>query len=54
MMKMEPPMIYLPEDAVESVEEILKAFHRLDRGPHAGELRRAAAGDEIELSREQW
>ena len=32
MMKMEPPTIYLPEQAIEHVERILKLFTRLDRG----------------------
>ena len=32
MMKMEPPTIYLPEAAMETVERILKLFTRLDRG----------------------
>ena len=32
MMKMEPPTIYLPADAVEGVEMLLRAVQRLDRG----------------------
>ena len=32
MMKMEPPTIYLPEEAVEGVEQLLRAFQKLDRG----------------------
>src|SRR5689334_9261826 len=31
MMKMEPPTIYLPEHAVETVDKLLKLFTRLDR-----------------------
>ena len=52
MMKMEPPVIYLPEQNIEHVERILRAFTRLDRGRMPCELLPAAAGDEIELSRE--
>src|ERR687884_2063908 len=32
MMKMEPPTIYLPENAIDPLEKILKLFTRLDRG----------------------
>ena len=32
MMKMEPPTIYLPAEAVEGVEMLLRAVQRLDRG----------------------
>src|SRR6202789_914721 len=32
MMKMEPPVLYLPPQAIEIVERILKLFTRLDRG----------------------
>src|ERR1700754_4905259 len=32
MMKMEPPVIYLPEQVVEDTQRILKLFTRLDRG----------------------
>ncbi|MEX0641235.1 MAG: MBL fold metallo-hydrolase [Pirellulales bacterium] len=52
MMKMEPPKIYLPEEAIEWVERILRAFSRLDRGRLPCELRPIKPGDEIELSRE--
>lgn len=52
MMKMEPPVIYLPEHAIEHVEKILKLFTRLDRGRMPCELRPIHHGDEIELSRE--
>lgn len=52
MMKMEPPTIYLPEAAVESVQRILRSFSRLDRGRLPCELVATAPGDEIELSRE--
>lgn len=52
MMKMEPPVIYLPETAIEPIEKILKLFTRLDRGRMPCELKPIRAGDEIELSRE--
>jgi ribonuclease Z len=52
MMKMEPPIIYMPENAIEPVEKILRLFTRLDRGRMPCELRPARPGDEIELSRE--
>jgi ribonuclease Z len=52
MMKMDPPTIYLPEHAVPAVEQLLRAFSRLDRGRLPCELIPVTAGDEIELSRE--
>jgi ribonuclease Z len=52
MMKMEPPTIYLPEHAIETVERILKLFTRLDRGRMPCHLLPIRPGDEIELSRE--
>jgi len=52
MMKMEPPTIYLPEQAVENVDRILKLFTRLDRGRLPCQLIGIKPGDEIELSRE--
>jgi len=52
MMKMEPPVIYLPQEIVDPVREVMKHFMRLDRGRMPCELRPVAPGDEIELSRE--
>jgi ribonuclease Z len=52
MMKMEPPTIYLPAEAVDGVEALLRAFQRLDRGRMPAELIGLKAGDEVELSRE--
>ncbi len=52
MMKMEPPTIYLPDHAVETVERLLKVYRQLDRGRLPCELIPVKAGDEIELSRE--
>ncbi len=52
MMKMEPPTIYLPAHAVETVEYILKAFQKLDRGRLPVHIKSVLPGDEFELSRE--
>jgi ribonuclease Z len=52
MMKMEPPTIYLPAEAVEGVEALLRAFQRLDRGRMPVNLIGLKPGDEIDLSRE--
>ncbi len=52
MMKMEPPKIYLPEEALEDVRRLLLVFQRLDRGRMICELIGVKAGSEIELSRE--
>lgn len=52
MMKMEAPTIYLPEEAVDNVERILKLFTRLDRGRMPCTLVGTKPGDEIDLSRE--
>jgi ribonuclease Z len=52
MMKMEPPVIYLPEEAVEDVRRLLLIMQRLDRGRMVCELRGIAGGQDIELSRD--
>ncbi len=52
MMKMEPPTIYLPEEAVENVDKLLKVFTRLDRGRLPCKLIPVKDGDELEISRE--
>jgi ribonuclease Z len=52
MMKMDPPTIYLPAEAIEHVERILKLFTRLDRGRLPCRLLPIKPGDEIEISRE--
>lgn len=52
MMKMDPPTIYLPEHAIEPVQQMLRVFTTLDRGRMPCELLAARPGDEIELSRE--
>jgi ribonuclease Z len=52
MMKMEPPVIYLPEKVVDPVRQLLNAWQRLDRGRMNCELVGVKPGDMIELSRE--
>jgi len=52
MMKMEPPVIHLPEAAVEPTRRILRLFSRMDRGRLPCELVPTSPGDEVELSRE--
>ncbi len=39
MMKMEPPMIYLPAETIEPMQKILRQFTRLDRGRLPCDLR---------------
>jgi len=52
MMKMDPPVIYLPADAVDNVRKMLNAWQRLDRGRMICDLVPVQDGDLIELSRE--
>lgn len=52
LMKMEPPTIYLPAEAVELTDRLLRAFERLDRGRLPVNLVGVEPGQEIELSRE--
>jgi ribonuclease Z len=52
MMKMEPPTIYMPAEAVEGVELLLRAMQRLDRGRMPANLIGLKPGDEVKLSRE--
>jgi ribonuclease Z len=52
MMKLEPPVIYLPEHAIDTMDRILRLFTRLDRGRMPCELVAIRPGDEIEVSRE--
>ena len=52
MMKMEPPVIYLPEKNVDDVNAMLDAFVKLDRGRMPCELVGVMPGDKFELSRE--
>jgi len=52
MMRMEPPLIYLPEAAIDPVQRILRLVSRLDRGRLPCTLLPLRPGDEVELSRE--
>ena len=52
MMKMDPPIVYIPADVVDPVNRMLKSWQRLDRGRMVCELIGVNPGDEIELSRE--
>lgn len=52
MMKMEPPTVYLPAHALPSVEAMLKAIQRLDRGRLPCNFVTVQPGDEVSLSRE--
>jgi len=52
MMKMEPPVIYVPEHALELIEHLLRVCQRLDRGRQTCQLIPVKAGDQFELSRE--
>ncbi len=52
MMKMDPPVIYLPDSAVDTAWEMLQMFRRLDRGSMPCELIGLLPGDETHISRE--
>jgi ribonuclease Z len=52
MMRMEPPIVYVPTYALDDVRRLLLVFQRLDRGRMNCDLRGVEAGAEIELSRE--
>jgi ribonuclease Z len=52
MMRMEPPTIYLPAEAVEDVRRLLLVAHRLDRGRMICQLNGVKPADEIELARD--
>jgi ribonuclease Z len=52
MMRMEPPTLYVPAEAVEDVRRLLLIMQRLDRGRMICQLNGIKAGDEIELSRD--
>ena len=52
MMRMEPPTLYLPAEALEDVRRLLLIMQRLDRGRMICTLNGLLPGEEIELSRE--
>ncbi len=52
MMKMDPPVVYVPAESLDDVKKLMAIMHRLDRGRQLADVRGLTAGDEIELSRE--
>ena len=52
MMKMDPPVIYLPDSAVDAAWDMLQTFRKLDRGAMPCELIGLLPGDQIDISRE--
>jgi ribonuclease Z len=52
LMKMEPPTIYVPAGSIEAIEQLLRAFQKLDRGAMPVNLVGVEPGQEVELSRE--
>jgi ribonuclease Z len=52
MMKMEPPVVYVPEHALDLVEHLLRVCQRLDRGRQTCQFIPVQAGQQFELSRE--
>ena len=52
MMKMTPPVIYMPAETIETVEKLLRCISKLDRGRLPCELLPLEPEQEIELSRE--
>ncbi|MEL6897272.1 MAG: metal-dependent hydrolase [Planctomycetota bacterium] len=52
MMKMSPPVIFVPDSAVDACEALLRVMQRLDRGPLPCDIIGVRDGDELELSRE--
>jgi ribonuclease Z len=52
MMKMEPPTLYVPAEAVEDVRRLLLIMQRLDRGRMVCDLRGVSPDQEIALGRD--
>lgn len=52
MMKMDPPVIYMPDSAVDAAWKMLQLFRSLDRGAMPCELVGLLPGDETEVGRE--
>lgn len=52
MMKMDPPVIYLPDSAVDPAWRMLQSFRTLDRGAMPCELIGLLPGDDTEIGRE--
>ncbi|SMP53275.1 ribonuclease Z [Neorhodopirellula lusitana] len=52
MMKMDPPVIYMPDSAVDTAWKMLQTFRSLDRGAMPCELVGLLGGDETKIGRE--
>lgn len=52
MMKMEPPLLIVPDEVLENVERMLRAWQRLDRGRMVYSIVGMAPRQEYELSRD--
>ncbi|NNJ24194.1 MBL fold metallo-hydrolase [Alienimonas chondri] len=52
MMKMEPPVVYVPAEIRDDVNKLLRAWQRLDRGRMAVDLIGLEPGEEVDLNRE--
>ena len=51
MMKMEPPVVYVPAESLDDVKKLMLIMQRLDRGRQLADVRPLVAGAEIELGR---
>ena len=51
MMKMEPPVVYVPAECLDDVKKLMLIMQRLDRGRQVADVRGLTAGTEIELGR---
>ena len=52
MMKMDPPVIYMPKSGIDPCLAMMRNFARLDKGSMPCELVDVEPGDEVDLSRE--
>jgi ribonuclease Z len=52
MMRMEPPVVYVPEESIDDIRRLLLIMQRLDRGRMVCRLNGLKPGDEVDLSRE--
>jgi ribonuclease Z len=51
MMRMEPPVVYVPEESIDDIRRLLLIMQRLDRGRMVCRLNGLKPGDEVDLSR---
>jgi ribonuclease Z len=54
MMKMAPPNIYVPAEAVEDIGRLLRVMQKLDRGRQVANLVGLVPGQEVELNRQLY